>query len=117
MIPKTIADAWIAAFNAKQLDNLLALYDNNAIHFSPKLKTRKPETNGLITGKVALREWWEDAFNRLPTLNYKPILILTDHANIFIQYLRTVINEEDMMVGEVLNIKNGLIISSRVYHS
>jgi hypothetical protein len=117
MIPKTIADAWITAFNAQQLDKLLALYDNNAIHFSPKLKIRKPETNGLITGKVALREWWADAFKRLPTLHYQPILILTNHANVFIQYLRTVNGEEEMMVGEVLNIENGLIFSSRVYHS
>jgi hypothetical protein len=32
------------------------------------------------------------------------------------EYIRSVDGEEQMMVGEVLEIINGLIISSRVYH-
>jgi hypothetical protein len=32
------------------------------------------------------------------------------------EYMRHVKNEEDLRVGEVLQIKNGLIIFSRVYH-
>jgi hypothetical protein len=38
----------------------LSLYDDDAAHFSPKLKLLKPETNGLINGKQSLREWWQD---------------------------------------------------------
>ena len=68
----TIAQKWFDAFNEHNLKNLLALYHDEAQHYSPKLKIRRPETNGLVKGKDGLREWWKDAFDRLPTLNYKP---------------------------------------------
>jgi hypothetical protein len=32
------------------------------------------------------------------------------------EYIRTVANEPDMLVAEVLEIKDGLISASRVYH-
>jgi len=32
------------------------------------------------------------------------------------EYIRHVDGEEDLKVGEVLEIKNGLIVFSRVYH-
>jgi hypothetical protein len=33
------------------------------------------------------------------------------------EYIRLVENEESMMVAEILEIKEGVIVSSRVYHS
>ncbi len=108
---------WFDAFNSKNLDLLLSLYDENAEHFSPKLKIRKPETNGLIKGKSQLRAWWQDAFERLPALHYQPNYSIADDKSIFVEYLRTVPGEEDMVVGEVLFFENGLIIRSKVFHS
>ncbi|MCZ8198142.1 MAG: nuclear transport factor 2 family protein [Flavobacterium sp.] len=112
----SIAHRWFDAFNAHNLEQLLALYDDNAEHFSPKLKIRKPETDGLIKGKNALRDWWQDAFDRLPTLNYKVTSLTADENRVFMEYIRKVENEEDMLVAEVLEIKDGKIVFSRVYH-
>ncbi len=111
-----IAQAWFDAFNQHALDNLLALYHNDAVHYSPKLKIRQPETNGLIQGKAALRIWWQDAFDRLPTLQYHPTTFTANEARISMEYIRKVEGEEEMLVAEVLEIKDGLIIASRVYH-
>ena len=116
MTPHEIAKQWLKAFNEHNLENLLALYDNNAEHFSPKLKIRKPETNGLIKGKAAMRVWWQDAFDRLPTLAYKELTITANNERVFMEYTRIVSSEENMNVAEVLEIKNGLIVASRVYH-
>jgi hypothetical protein len=113
---KSIAIKWFEAFNTHDLEALLALYDNKAKHFSPKLKIRKPETKGLVQGKEALREWWKDAFDRLPTLNYTYTTLTADDNRVFMEYIRKVKNEEDMLVAEVLDVKEGLIIASRVYH-
>lgn len=113
---KQIALKWFEAFNEHDLEKLLSLYDDNAQHFSPKLKIRKPETQGLIKGKDALREWWQDAFDRLPSLQYEVIKLTADEEQVFMEYIRHVDAEEDLSVGEVLQIKNGLIIFSRVYH-
>lgn len=113
---KKIALKWFEAFNEHNLEKLLSLYNDNAEHFSPKLKIRMPETLGLIKGKQALREWWQDAFDRLPTLNYEVLKLTADNEQVFMEYIRHVKNEEDLRVGEVLQIKNGLIVFSRVYH-
>ena len=111
-----IAQHWFAAFNDKDLDRLLALYDDNAEHFSPKLKVRHPETKGLIKGKEALQAWWRDAFNRLPLLQYQIIRLTPHDDRVFMEYVRHVNGEEDLYVGEMLEIQNGMIIKSSVFH-
>ena len=111
-----ITKQWLQAFNEHNLEKLLSLYDNNAIHFSPKLKIKKPETNGLIKGKEAMREWWQDAFDRLPQLFYQEQTITANEDRVFMEYIRIVPGEENMNVAEVLDIKKSLIIASRVYH-
>ncbi|MCW3121242.1 MAG: hypothetical protein JWQ38_734 [Flavipsychrobacter sp.] len=112
----TIATKWFAAFNEHDLEQLLSLYSDDAQHYSPKLKIRQPETNGLVTSKPALRAWWRDSFDRLPTLQYEPTSFTANNDRVFMEYIRHVANEPDMLVGEVLEIKEGLIIASRVYH-
>ena len=113
---RTIAERWFAAFNTHDLEALLSLYADDARHFSPKLKVRKPETEGLIRGKDALSNWWRDAFDRLPTLRYEPVKFTADEDQVFMEYIRHVDGEEDLRVGEVLEIRSGTIVFSRVYH-
>jgi ketosteroid isomerase-like protein len=111
-----IAIRWFDAFNSKNIDKLLELYDDEAQHFSPKLKIRQPETNGLIIGKEAMRVWWQDAFDRLPTLHYKATSLTANTDRVFMEYIRKVEGEEDILVAEVLEIKGEKIVFSRVYH-
>lgn len=112
----TIANNWFKAFNEKNLENLLALYDENAQHYSPKLKLRHPETNGLIIGKNAMRAWWQDAFTRLPSLHYKVVRLTPYQDRVFMEYIRQVDGEEDLYVGEMLEVQQGLIKASAVFH-
>ena len=111
---KQITHDWIRAFNEQNLQNLLALYHNDAEHFSPKLKIRQPESNGFIKGKPAMKAWWADAFERLPSLQYVLVNLIVDDKQVFMEYLRKVDGEAEMMVGEVLEIEEGLIVNSRV---
>lgn len=113
---EAIALKWFEAFNNHNLQALLSLYHNDAKHFSPKLKIRKPETNGIVYGKNALREWWQDAFDRLPTLNYVVTSLTANDKRVFMEYIRKVEGEEDMLVAETLEVNDGLIVASRVYH-
>jgi ketosteroid isomerase-like protein len=114
--PLSIARLWMDAFNAHDLEQLLSLYDDSAQHYSPKLKIRQPETGGLIKGKDSLRAWWKDSFSRLPSLKYEPIQFTADEYRVFMEYIRHVDGEPDMLVGEVLEVDKSLIFSSRVYH-
>jgi ketosteroid isomerase-like protein len=111
-----IATRWFKAFNDHNIEDLLSLYHDNAQHYSPKLKALRPETFGIVQGKAAMRDWWADAFRRLPSLSYSSTTVTADQNRVFLEYIRRVDTEPEMMVAEVLQIKNGLIIVSRVYH-
>lgn len=113
---QSIAFRWFEAFNNKQLEKLLSLYEIDAEHFSPKLKIRQPETNGLVIGVEAMRVWWQDAFDRLPNLKYELTSLTANSDRVFMEYVRKVEGEEDMLVAEVLEVNEGKIIKSRVYH-
>lgn len=112
----SIAHKWFEAFNNHNLDQLLSLYDDEAEHFSPKLKIKQPETNGYVKGKKDLNKWWQEAFVNIPTLNYKVTSLTANENRVFMEYIRTVTNENDILVAEVLEINEGKIVFSRVYH-
>lgn len=112
-----IANHWLSAFNRHDLEDILSLYDEQAEHYSPKLKIRRPETQGLIKSKTALRAWWQESFDRLPTLRYEVIQLTPFDNRVFMEYIRHVEGEEDLRVGEMLEVQDGLIVASRVYHS
>jgi len=116
MSNQIIADKWFVAFNSHDLEALLELYDENAVHYSPKLKIKQPETNGYIKGKEALRMWWKDAFERLPNLRYEPFRFTSEVDRIFMEYIRYVPGEDEMQVAEILEIREGKIVASKVYH-
>lgn len=111
-----IATHWFLNFNNKNLEQLLSLYAADARHYSPKLKIRQPETGGYVTGTAALRTWWQDSFDRLPTLHYTPTSLTANAERVFMEYVRSVEGEPDMLVAEVLEVKDGVITASRVYH-
>jgi ketosteroid isomerase-like protein len=113
---RALAQRWVEAFNEHDLEALLALYHDNAEHFSPKLLARHPETLGLIRGKDALRAWWQDAFQRLPTLHYELWKLTADDEQVFMEYFRHAEGEVELRVGEVLEVRDGRIAASRVYH-
>jgi ketosteroid isomerase-like protein len=112
-----IAMEWFDAFNAKDLERLLDLYHDDALHYSPKLKVRQPETKGLIQGKNTLRAWWKDAFSRLPDLRYEVVRLTPFEDRVFMEYKRHVSGEEELYVGEMLEMKDGLIAKSAVFHA
>jgi ketosteroid isomerase-like protein len=111
-----LARAWLDAFNARDLDRLLALYDENAVHTSPKLRAREPATGGKVAGKAALRRWWQDALDRLPSLRYDEQHVTAMGDRVVIEYVRHVDGEEPLVVAEVLVARAGRIVASHVFH-
>ncbi len=111
------ARAWLARFNARDLDGLLALYTDDAIHVSPKLRDWQPETCGEIRGKAALSTWWRESFERRPQLRYEERRVTADGDSVVLEYLRKVPGEPDLVVAElyVVNAK-GKIARSHVFH-
>src|SRR5207248_1862376 len=108
--------AWLDAFNMRDLDRLLSLYAEDAVHTSPKLRARDPSTNGEVRGKSALRGWWSDSMTRLPGLRYEAKHLTASGDRVFMEYERINPGEPSYMVAEVLVLERGLIARSHVYH-
>ncbi len=111
-----LARAWLEAFNKRELERLLSLYADDAIHTSPKLRVRDPATNGEIRGKTSLRNWWSDSMARLPGLIYEERYLTASGNRVFMEYLRINPGEDSYMVAEVLVVENGMITCSHVFH-
>jgi ketosteroid isomerase-like protein len=113
---RSIATQWLDCFARADLEGLLALYADDAVHTSPKIRVRHPETGGVLRGKPALRAWWADAFARLPGLGYELVSLTADDDRVFMEYVRHAPGEPDLPVAEVLDVTGGVIVASRVYH-
>lgn len=112
-----VARRWLAAFNAQDLDALLALYHPDCVHTSPKLRVREPETAGRIAGKDRLRAWWADSMQRLPQLRYEERHLTASGSRVFMEYDRVLPGEETLIVAEVLVLgPDRRITSSHVFH-
>lgn len=111
-----IARAWLRAFNAHDVEALVALYADDCTHTSPKIRTLHPETGGKLMGKPALAKWWKDAIARLPGLRYEETALTANDERVFLEYIRHAPNEPTMPVAEVFDIRGGRISASRVYH-
>ncbi len=110
-----IARAWLRAFNAHDVDALVALYADDATHTSPKIRALHPEGGGKLRGKEALAKWWRDSNARLPNLHYEELAITADGARVLIEYVRHAPDGKSP-VAEAFDIRDGKIVASRVYH-
>jgi limonene-1,2-epoxide hydrolase len=111
-----IGRAWIRAFIAYDVDALIALYDRNATHTSPKIRALHPDTDGKLVGSAALAEWWRGAIARTPGLRYEATTVTADGERVFLEYVRHADGAEPMLVAEVFDVRDGRIVASRVYH-
>ncbi len=117
MTATELARKWLACFESKDADALVALYAEGARHTSPKLRALRPESGGSISGRAELRKWWAGAFARLPDLRYVERSITASDGRVVLEYLRFAMADPDMPIAEVLEIgPDGLITASRVYH-
>lgn len=61
-------DAW----NARNLDAILALYADDIEFSSPYIAALGFSPDGVIQGKAMLKAYFEKALERAPTLTFKP---------------------------------------------
>jgi ketosteroid isomerase-like protein len=113
---EVIARAWLDAFNAHDVDRLVALYAEDCTHTSPKLRALHPQTGGRLVGRPALHVWWTDANRRLPGLRYELTALTASGERVFVEYVRHAPGGESDPVAEVFDVREGKIVASRVYH-
>lgn len=67
---------WISAWNARNLDAVLALYDESCTFSSPLVSRYADAPGNVLTGKSALHAYWTAALARLPDLHFEFVAAL-----------------------------------------
>jgi len=86
--PAAIAEfehEWIEAWNAHDLDRILSHYRQDVQFVSP-LAALAGAPQGKLTGRDALRAYFERGLARYPALHFQPIVALGGVASIALHY-------------------------------
>jgi ketosteroid isomerase-like protein len=84
--PRQFAASWIAAWNAHDLDAVLAHFCEDFEFSSPLIKPFANEPSGKLVGKNAVRAYWQIGLTRLPDLRFELVDVLTGVDSLTILY-------------------------------
>ncbi len=77
---------WYAAWNAHDLDRVLAHYADDIRFYSPFANALVPGSGGLVQGKAALRSYFATALAKYPDLKFEPISVLQGAGSTVLYY-------------------------------
>lgn len=77
---------WVAAWNAHDLDRILAHYDDDFEMASPAVVSLAGEASGVLCGKQAVGAYWSRALDRYPHLHFRLLDVLLGVASVVLVY-------------------------------
>lgn len=83
---REFADDWIAAWNARDLDRILAHYTDDFEFTSPVIVKVANEPAGTLRGKPAVRAYWEKALASISYLHFNMLDLLIGINTVTIYY-------------------------------
>ncbi len=96
--PGTFAEEWSAAWNRRDVEDVLAHFHDDVVFSSPVAAEMVPGSGGVVRGKAALREYWTTALAALPELRFEVVGVYQGQSVLVINYR----NERGRLVNEVL---------------
>jgi len=98
--PEGFARSWIAAFNAADLDAILAHYAEGIEHSSPTVVRLLGEPSGVVRGKAALRAYFAKALANAPGLTFEMTRLHVGVDGVTLLYQRRVREPGTKLVAE-----------------
>ena len=102
---REFADAWVQAWNAHDLDEVLRHFSDEVVFTSPVAAQLLAGSDGVIRGKRALREYWEEGLRRIPDLHFDIEGVYVGVGALVINYR----NQTRAFVNEVLIFDGDLV--------
>jgi hypothetical protein len=102
--PDAFAAAWRDAWNAHDLEVLLAHYTDDVVFTSPAAQ-RIVGGDGVVRGKDSLRSYWRTALELIPDLHFEVEAVYVGVATLVINYR----NQAGNLVCEVLHFDGDLV--------
>lgn len=104
-----LAEDWVAAWNRRSLNAIMAHYDDQIEFYSPLIAERLSIASGRLDGKAALRNYFAGGLAALPDLHFELETVLLGMGSFVIYYRR----ETGAMVAE-MTVVNDLEKAVRV---
>lgn len=95
---RALAHEWVAAWNARDLERVLAHYTDDFEMSSPLIVRLMGEPSGTLTGKAAVSHYWRTAMAGNPDLHFDLLGVYTGANSITIAYR----NQKGVPAAEVL---------------
>jgi ketosteroid isomerase-like protein len=70
-IAQAFAREWIAAWNARDLERILAFYADDFVLSSPLIAGRTGEASGVLQGKAVISQYWRIGLAAKPSLRFE----------------------------------------------
>ncbi|RQH15016.1 nuclear transport factor 2 family protein [Bradyrhizobium sp. RP6] len=104
---------WVEAWNARDLERVLALYDEAAVMTSDRIPAMGFDASGTLRGKESLRAYWGKALGLLPELHFSLIDVFVSPDSVVVFYE----NERGKKICEYLRVNDaGLIVQGSANH-
>ncbi|ABK66307.1 nuclear transport factor 2 family protein [Mycobacterium avium subsp. hominissuis] len=100
------SERWVRNWNAHDVDAVLDDFRDDVVFTSPGAAQLLPETQGIIRGKAALRQYWTAALASIPDLRFSVEGVYQGIDTVVIAYR----NQNGNLVNEVLTFRDGAII-------
>lgn len=84
--PDKFATEWVNAWNARDLDAVLAHYREDFEMSSPFIAQIAGVASGVLQGKPAVRAYWSAALARMPDLHFDLIATMAGVNSVVIHY-------------------------------
>jgi len=86
VLAEQFAADWIDAWNAHDLDRVLAHYSGDFEMSSPIIVDMLGEDSGMLRGKGAVRGYWAKALARFPDLHFELLSVLAGVRSLTLYY-------------------------------
>lgn len=96
--PAAFAEQWVQAWNAHDVEAVLAHFSSDVVFTSPVAERVVPQTGGVVRGKEALRDYWTTALGQQPDLRFELVAVYRGSSTLVINYR----NHRGQLVNEVL---------------
>ena len=104
---------WIAAWNSRDLERVLTLYDEAAEMTSDRIPAMGFDASGTVRGKASLRAYWGKALGLLPELHFTLIDVFVSPDSVVVFYA----NERGKKICEYLRVNAaGKIVQGSANH-
>ncbi|MDH6197888.1 ketosteroid isomerase-like protein [Mycobacterium frederiksbergense] len=103
--PQAFAEEWVNAWNAHDIEAVLAHFHQDVVFSSPVAARVLPDSGGVVRGKDALRHYWTTALAGMPDLHFQVLDTYRGESVLVIHYR----NQRGGLVNEVLLFDDGLV--------